>query len=56
MTALETIRVDAPDPRATVVLVHGAWHGGWERISDELADWVLQNTATVRRLATRLAC
>ena len=29
MTALETIRVDAPDPRATVVLVHGAWHGAW---------------------------
>ncbi|MBC2637912.1 MULTISPECIES: alpha/beta hydrolase [unclassified Rhodococcus (in: high G+C Gram-positive bacteria)] len=29
MTTLETIRVDAPDSRATVVLVHGAWHGAW---------------------------
>jgi alpha-beta hydrolase superfamily lysophospholipase len=29
MTALEIIRIDAPDPRATVVLVHGAWHGAW---------------------------
>lgn len=29
MSALETIRVDAPDPRATIVLVHGAWHGAW---------------------------
>jgi alpha-beta hydrolase superfamily lysophospholipase len=29
MTALETIRVDAAEPRATVVLVHGAWHGAW---------------------------
>lgn len=27
--ALETIRVDAGDPRATIVLVHGAWHGAW---------------------------
>ena len=26
---MEIIRVDAPDPRATVVLVHGAWHGAW---------------------------
>ncbi|RNL61356.1 alpha/beta fold hydrolase [Nocardioides marmoriginsengisoli] len=26
---MELIRVDAPDPRATVVLVHGAWHGAW---------------------------
>ena len=29
MTALETIRIDAPDPRATLVLIHGAWHGAW---------------------------
>jgi len=29
MTALEIIRIDAPDPRASVVLVHGAWHGAW---------------------------
>jgi len=29
MSSLEVIRVDAPDPRATVVLVHGAWHGAW---------------------------
>jgi alpha-beta hydrolase superfamily lysophospholipase len=29
MTSLETIRIDAPDPRASVVLVHGAWHGAW---------------------------
>jgi alpha-beta hydrolase superfamily lysophospholipase len=29
MTALEIIRVDAPDPRATVVLLHGASHGAW---------------------------
>jgi pimeloyl-ACP methyl ester carboxylesterase len=29
MTALEIIRTDAPDPRATVVLLHGAWHGAW---------------------------
>lgn len=27
--ALETIRVDAPEERATAVLVHGAWHGAW---------------------------
>ncbi len=26
---LETIHVAAADPRATVVLVHGAWHGAW---------------------------
>lgn len=26
---LELIRVDAPEPVATVVLVHGAWHGAW---------------------------
>ncbi len=26
---MEIIRVDAPEPRATVVLVHGAWHGAW---------------------------
>ncbi|HSV41537.1 MAG TPA: alpha/beta fold hydrolase [Nocardioidaceae bacterium] len=29
MSSLEIIRVDATDPRATVVLVHGAWHGAW---------------------------
>jgi pimeloyl-ACP methyl ester carboxylesterase len=29
MTGLETIRVDAADRRATLVLVHGAWHGAW---------------------------
>lgn len=29
MAALEILRIDAPDPRATVVLVHGAWHGAW---------------------------
>lgn len=27
--ALETIRVEAADERATAVLVHGAWHGAW---------------------------
>lgn len=26
---LEVIRVDAAEPHATVVLVHGAWHGAW---------------------------
>ncbi|MFL6108894.1 MAG: alpha/beta hydrolase [Marmoricola sp.] len=26
---MEIIRVDAPSPRATLVLVHGAWHGAW---------------------------
>lgn len=25
----EILRVDAADPQATVVLVHGAWHGAW---------------------------
>lgn len=29
MTVLETIRIDAPDARASIVLVHGAWHGAW---------------------------
>lgn len=27
--SIETIRVEASEPRATVVLVHGAWHGAW---------------------------
>lgn len=27
--SLEVLQVDAPDARATVVLVHGAWHGAW---------------------------
>ncbi|MCW2755669.1 MAG: hypothetical protein JWQ32_3080 [Marmoricola sp.] len=26
---MEIIRVDAPDPQATIVLVHGAWHAAW---------------------------
>lgn len=25
----EVVRVDAADPRATLVLCHGAWHGAW---------------------------
>ncbi|WP_082605749.1 alpha/beta hydrolase [Nocardioides sp. Root190] len=25
----EIVRVDAPEPRATLVLCHGAWHGAW---------------------------
>lgn len=29
MSDLELHRVDAPEPRATIVLVHGAWHGAW---------------------------
>lgn len=29
MSDLETIRVDAVSPKATMVLVHGAWHGAW---------------------------
>lgn len=29
MSSLELVRVDAPDPRAILVLVHGAWHGAW---------------------------
>ncbi|WP_183406961.1 alpha/beta hydrolase [Nocardioides marmorisolisilvae] len=28
-TGLEVIRTDAENPRATIVLVHGAWHGAW---------------------------
>lgn len=41
MTALETIRVDAAEPRATAVLVHGAWHGAWcwqDGFAQRLAD------------------
>jgi hypothetical protein len=41
MTGLETIRVDAMDRRATLVLVHGAWHGAWcwqDGFSGRLAD------------------
>jgi alpha-beta hydrolase superfamily lysophospholipase len=26
---LEIVHVEAPDPRATLVLVHGAWHAAW---------------------------
>jgi len=28
-TDLEIVRTDAREPRATLVLVHGAWHGAW---------------------------
>lgn len=27
--ALEVLRVEAPEPRTTLVLVHGAWHAAW---------------------------
>ena len=29
MTTLEIVRTEATDARATLVLVHGAWHGAW---------------------------
>jgi alpha-beta hydrolase superfamily lysophospholipase len=29
VTVLEMVRTDATDARATLVLVHGAWHGAW---------------------------
>lgn len=38
---LEVLRIDAPHPRATLVLVHGAWHGAWcwhEGFAQRLAD------------------
>ncbi|MFL6062224.1 MAG: alpha/beta hydrolase [Marmoricola sp.] len=44
----EIIRVDAPDPRATVVLVHGAWHGAWcwqDGFAQRLADQGVSSVA-----------
>ena len=41
MAPLETVTVEAADARATVVLVHGAWHAAWcwqDGFSDRLAD------------------
>lgn len=38
---MEILRVDATDPRATIVLVHGAWHGAWcwqDGFAQRLAD------------------
>jgi alpha-beta hydrolase superfamily lysophospholipase len=37
----EVVRVDATDPRATLVLCHGAWHGAWcwqDGFTQRLAD------------------
>lgn len=41
MPTLEIIGVNAPEPRATLVLVHGAWHGAWcwqDGFTQRLAD------------------
>lgn len=40
VSELEVVRVDAAEPKATLVLVHGAWHGAWcwqDGFSDRLA-------------------
>lgn len=44
----EILRVDAPDPHATIVLVHGAWHGAWcwqDGFAQRLADRGISSVA-----------
>jgi alpha-beta hydrolase superfamily lysophospholipase len=48
MHDLETIRVDATTPRATLVLLHGAWHGAWcwqEGFAERLAEQGISSLA-----------
>ncbi|WP_183093011.1 alpha/beta hydrolase [Nocardioides stalactiti] len=48
MRPAEIISVDAADPRATVVLVHGAWHGAWcwqDGFAQRLADHGISSVA-----------
>jgi len=47
-TTLETIGIAATEPRATVVLVHGAWHGAWcwhDGFAQRLADQGISTVA-----------
>ena len=49
---LEVIRVDAADPRAVIVLVHGAWHGAWcwqDGFAQRLADQGISSVAVSLR-------
>lgn len=48
MHDLEIIRVHAPAPRATLVLLHGAWHGAWcwqEGFAERLAGRGISSAA-----------
>lgn len=52
MPELETVRLTAPDPKATVVLVHGAWHGAWcwqDGFAQRLADHGISSVAVSLR-------
>jgi pimeloyl-ACP methyl ester carboxylesterase len=55
MHDLEIIRVDAAAPRATLVLLHGAWHGAWcwqEGFAERLAGRGISTVApSLRRHA-----
>ncbi|MCZ4499825.1 MAG: hypothetical protein JWQ74_2378 [Marmoricola sp.] len=48
MSTLEIIGVDATEPRAHLVLVHGAWHGAWcwqDGFAQRLADHGISTVA-----------
>ncbi len=52
MSDLETIRVEAPEARAEIVLVHGAWHGAWcwqQGFADHLAARGISSTSVSLR-------